>query len=185
MKTILFVFTLCFLVFREISANDKWGCPPGSEAIFTTSMKFKKCEMCPIGSYQTTCLEDDWYCCLGCPDNTYSDTQGSTDCKVCQSGWARNMDRSGCDECPAGTYQVLSFCIDCPFGSDSEPGSITCNNGVVFNWTYVGDFGWLSSSESLTVQQNIENLLADPVSLVNSTNLFLYSAVQWYILLKE
>ncbi|XGW24491.1 hypothetical protein V3C99_006145 [Haemonchus contortus] len=81
----------------------------------------KKCQLCPLGTYQE---KPGGAACLPCPsDSTTSITgaKNATDCSVkCDAGEELVADSTNCVPCARGTYWVTTTmftgCIDCPQG---------------------------------------------------------------------
>ncbi|VDD92750.1 unnamed protein product, partial [Enterobius vermicularis] len=91
-------------------------CAPGSMYDAAT----KKCQLCPIGEYQTKTGQNF---CISCPEGQITTSLGSTqlaDCKTeCEAGHMFDLQKGVCEPCGFGFFQPVpgSFsCLPCGVG---------------------------------------------------------------------
>jgi plastocyanin len=68
--------------------------------------------------------------CENCPSGKFGGPIGSWEaglCEVCEPGTKQNAAGTGCDDCPAGKYELGGLCLQCPngqFSPQKHPGSV-------------------------------------------------------------
>ena len=91
--------------------NPGSGCGPCDPGFYQTG---NTCELCPDDSIQgssgsTTCTQCDY-------DETSNGGDLTCGSRTCNVGLVDNGD-GGCELCPAGKYEHLGLCVDCPAGT--------------------------------------------------------------------
>ena len=74
--------------------------------------------------------------CQNCPAGKFGGPVGSWAadlCEVCEPGTKQNAAGTGCDDCPAGKYELGGVCLQCPngqFSPQKHPGTVEqpCKN---------------------------------------------------------
>ncbi|XP_063692961.1 kielin/chordin-like protein isoform X17 [Bolinopsis microptera] len=148
----------------HFAAQGATSCSRCPENTYSTGGVVRECSACPGGKVSeagsSDCEKEPCEAgkymssegCKSCSKNYYSEA-GATQCTRCPSGkisayastslsdctygpcmQGHYMTDSGCQSCPANTYNMrfamvgVQSCVGCPGGSTSPPGSISVNN---------------------------------------------------------
>eukprot|EP00127_Corallochytrium_limacisporum_P002822 Clim_evm1s142 gene=Clim_evmTU1s142 len=121
--------TACILG-RYSSEPGLEDCTPCGTGTYADVIGMDVCFPCPIGKFgnvteMSECNDCDYgyytadigrSVCDACDTHYYTPSRGSNKCLECSAGEVVKEDKSGCEPCAIGTYEVRGVCINCPDG---------------------------------------------------------------------
>jgi hypothetical protein len=110
------------------SSSSCTNCTAGKYSFTVGATSESTCIPCEVGYYSY--LNGSSKYCTQCPEDTYTDAEGSTDCKSCSGAEAG---ATSCETCELGQWSPLldsdnNYCVDCPI-KDACDGTNKCEEG--------------------------------------------------------